>query len=95
MTDWTALSIGASEEVDDEGSRVKVQRAKDGVYVIRRFFDGSWQDAAWVRQVDVGWGISRELGTFGTPAEDLSAAITEGIVRSREAIRRAPSSSSE
>ena len=36
------------------------------------------------------WGVSREVGTLGTPAEDLPAAITEGIIRSREAVRGAP-----
>lgn len=95
MNDWTTLSIGASEEVDDDGSRVQVQHAKDRVFVIRRFFDGAWQDTAWVRQVGLGWGVSRELGSLGTPAEDLSAAVAEGIVLSRQAIRSAPSSSPE
>jgi hypothetical protein len=91
MTDWKTLPAGAIEEVDDNGVNVQVHHPKDGLFVIRRFFDGAWQDTVWVRQVGVGWGVSRALGVLGTPADDLPAAIAEGIIRSREAVRNAPS----
>lgn len=87
MTDWNALPAGATEEVDDNGADVQVHRAKDDVFVIRRFFDGAWQDTVWVRRVGVGWGFSRAIGVLGTPADDLLAAIAEGIIRSRAAVR--------
>jgi hypothetical protein len=90
MTEWNTLPVGATKEVDDNGAGVHVHHPKDGVFVIRRFFDGAWQNTVWVRQGDIGWGVSREVGTLGTPAEDLLAAITAGIIRSREAVGGAP-----
>lgn len=88
MTDWNALTPGSIEQLDDNGAAVLVEHPKDGVFVIRRHFDGSWQDTVWVRQIGVGWGVSRELGAMGTIANDLVSAIEVGIVRSREALKQ-------
>lgn len=88
MTDWNALSVGATEEVLDNGAKIRVHRAEDAVFIIRRYFDGAWQNTVWIREVGVGWGVSRELGVMGTPVDTLLSAIDEGVIRSREAIRQ-------
>lgn len=87
VTDWNAFAPGDEVDVDDDGSTAKVVYFKEGVVIVRRYFDGSWQDTVWIRQIGGDWGVARELGAMGTRAPDLLTAISNGIQRSREAIR--------
>jgi len=86
MTDWNALPVGATEEVLDNGGNVQVHRSEDTVFIVRRYFDGAWQNTVWIRKVGLAWGVSRELGVLGTPVDNLLSAVGEGVIRSREAI---------
>jgi len=87
MTDWTALAPGTTEEVDDDGTTVRVHHPKEGVFIIRRFFDGAWQNAVWIFPVSDVWSVSRKSDSLGIRADDLPSAIDKGVVLSREATR--------
>lgn len=88
VTDWNTFAPGDEADVNDDGSTAKVVCPKKGVLIVRRFFDGSWQNTVWIRQIDGDWGVARELGAVGTRMPDLSAAVSEGILRSREALKK-------
>lgn len=88
MNDWSALTPGDEATIIDDGIEVRVVHPKTGVYVVRRHFDGAWQDVAWVRSIGSAWGVARELDSLGTPAENLQAGIELGVLKSREALNR-------
>lgn len=88
MTDWHALQPGDEITVMDSDDAAKILKVNDHVYVIKREFDGAWQDTVWIRPVGGAWGVARTSDSLGTPADSLEKAIDDGIHRSREALNR-------
>lgn len=85
MTDWNAIAPGAYEELDDDGRRVRVEHRDETLFVVRRNFEGGWQQTAWVHKSGDGWRVSRQAHVVGDYKEELDAAIRMGIELSRPA----------
>jgi hypothetical protein len=87
MTAWIEMPVGDVREVDDGGSTVQVVHQEDALFIVRRFYDGSWNDCVWVRGgAWSDWAVAREAHVAGRRIDGLDEAITEAIKRSREAV---------
>ncbi|WP_146079353.1 MULTISPECIES: hypothetical protein [unclassified Rathayibacter] len=87
MFDWFTIPHGKSIEVDREGRTIQVHHSNHDLFVVQRFFDGTWQDTVWVRRLGGSWRVSREPNSIGIHAPDLASAVEAGLARSGEALR--------
>ena len=71
----------------DSDDAVKIVRIDDH-YVIKREFDGAWQNTVWIRPLGGLWSVSRRIDSAGTRADNLEMAVEGGVQCSREALNR-------
>ena len=88
MNMWDEQREGETRSVLDDNDEVRVTRQAEDCFVIQRFFDNSWTETAWARRTGDAWRAARTDPTIGIPSTDLSTAIAEAILQSREALNK-------